>query len=269
MKITSLLNYGLALMILQPLLILAADRDVVQNAGDPLTMSPYTPVNITTVSGITYPSCTITRVEPDGISISYYKGIIKIPFEDLSKEFQKRYDYNPSNAVAYTQFVIQKQAEERKATEAAAAIAARERLQPPPSGAVPVPLDASEALKGQALIAAQTVQNMVQQLGETPEQFQARQRSAIHEAIRQSGQTPMADVDRMVKNGKVEVLPPAPGVVAAEAVQNMVQQLGESQEQFQARKRAALHNVMVQLEGESMEEFEARKRAAYGSGVEP
>jgi len=269
MKITKLLNYGFVLMILSPFLVQAADTGPVQNTGDLYIVYENIPMDLKTESGVMYPGCTITRVEPDGVSISYVKGIAKIPFEDLSKEIQKRYNYNPSNAAAYTQSMVRKQVEASQAAASAAAARARTEAQLPPKGDFPAAISEQEIPKGQALIAAQTVQNMVQQLGESPEQFQARQRAAIYEAIRQSGQVPVAEIDRLVKSGKVEVVPPAPGLVAAEAVQNMVQQLGESQAQFQARKRAALRDAMVQLEGESMEQFEARKRAAYGSGVEP
>ena len=68
-------------------------------------------IDITTKSGVAYTNCTITRVEPNGITVLHAVGIAKIPFTELPKELQAKYNYNPTNAVAYTRSVNQKQAE--------------------------------------------------------------------------------------------------------------------------------------------------------------
>lgn len=57
--------------------------------------------DITTQSGQVYTSCKITRVEPDGITVMYAKGITKIPFADLPDDLQKKYHYDPQKARAY------------------------------------------------------------------------------------------------------------------------------------------------------------------------
>lgn len=85
---------------------------------------------IATLSGVVYTSCRVTSVEPDGITVFYAKGIVKIPFTDLSEEYRTKYRYNPSNAVAYATKMNQKQAEAWATAQArqqeAAAAAARE-----------------------------------------------------------------------------------------------------------------------------------------------
>lgn len=44
----------------------------------------------------------ISRVEPDGVVISFSGGIVKIPFNELSPEIQKKYGYDPQAAAAYS-----------------------------------------------------------------------------------------------------------------------------------------------------------------------
>lgn len=79
-------------------------------------------VDITTKSGVAYTNCTITSVEPNSITFFHATGIAKIPFTDISDELQAKYNYNPTNAVAYTQSVNQKQEEEVKRRKSEAAI---------------------------------------------------------------------------------------------------------------------------------------------------
>lgn len=67
-------------------------------------------VDITTQSGQVYKNAKITRVEPDGITVMYSKGIAKVPFTDLSEEYRKEYGYDPEQASAYSI----KMAEERQ-----------------------------------------------------------------------------------------------------------------------------------------------------------
>lgn len=58
-------------------------------------------LTITTTSGVIYSDCIIMRVEPDGISVSYSKGIIKIPFPDLSESYRNKFGYDPEKAKVY------------------------------------------------------------------------------------------------------------------------------------------------------------------------
>jgi hypothetical protein len=60
-----------------------------------------TKTNITTAIGLVYTNVVVQRVEPDGITLMTRKGMTKIPFSELTKDLQKQYNYNPSNAVAY------------------------------------------------------------------------------------------------------------------------------------------------------------------------
>jgi hypothetical protein len=57
--------------------------------------------DITTTSGKVYKHTTVTRVEPDGLVIKFAGGVVKIPFTELSKELQQRYDYDPEAAANF------------------------------------------------------------------------------------------------------------------------------------------------------------------------
>lgn len=64
---------------------------------------PCFAVDITTISGQTYSNVTIMRSEPDSLVAMTRKGICRIPFAEVSRELQVKYNYNPSNAAAYAQ----------------------------------------------------------------------------------------------------------------------------------------------------------------------
>lgn len=49
----------------------------------------------------------ISRVEPDGIVITFSGGIVKIPFTELSPEIQKKYRYTPDAAADFQQKAYQ------------------------------------------------------------------------------------------------------------------------------------------------------------------
>ena len=70
-----------------------------------------------TVNGKEYKNATLSRVEPDGIVIKFSGGIVKIPFTELSKELQEKYNYNAEAAEKFTA----ESAEEIKAANAKAA----------------------------------------------------------------------------------------------------------------------------------------------------
>jgi hypothetical protein len=53
-----------------------------------------------TVNGKEYKNATVTRVDPDGITVKFSGGLVKIPFSELSKELQDKYLYDPEKAAA-------------------------------------------------------------------------------------------------------------------------------------------------------------------------
>lgn len=73
-------------------------------------------IDLTTISGQTYSNAVIHRVEPDSLVVMISKGIVRIPFVDLSPEIQQQYGYNPTNAAAYTR---QREESNQKTAEAA------------------------------------------------------------------------------------------------------------------------------------------------------
>jgi hypothetical protein len=56
-----------------------------------------------TTDGKEYKNAKISRVEPDGIVITFSGGIVKIPFTKLSKELQRKYNYNPEAAKSFAE----------------------------------------------------------------------------------------------------------------------------------------------------------------------
>jgi hypothetical protein len=51
-----------------------------------------------TLNGKEYKDATVTRVEPDGITVKFSGGLVKIPFTELPKDLQDKYHYNPKAA---------------------------------------------------------------------------------------------------------------------------------------------------------------------------
>lgn len=64
-----------------------------------------------TTDGITYKSCTVTKVEPDGLTVMHSEGAGKIPFAKLPADIQQKYNFNPAAAETYAS----EQAAKRKA----------------------------------------------------------------------------------------------------------------------------------------------------------
>jgi hypothetical protein len=67
-----------------------------------------------------YKNAKISRVEPDGIVITFSGGIVKLPFVELPRDVQKKYGYDSQVAATYTAEENQKQtalAQQRKADE--------------------------------------------------------------------------------------------------------------------------------------------------------
>lgn len=57
--------------------------------------------HITTLSGKTYENCRVRAVTPHEISIYHTRGIARIPFSDLPRNYQLRYGYDPEKEAAY------------------------------------------------------------------------------------------------------------------------------------------------------------------------
>jgi len=55
-----------------------------------------------TINGKEYKDATVSRVEADGITIKFSGGIVKVPFTELPKEVQQRFNYNPEKAAEYS-----------------------------------------------------------------------------------------------------------------------------------------------------------------------
>lgn len=64
-----------------------------------------------TTDGMTYKECTVTKIEPDGLTIIYSDGAAKLPYSKLSTELQQKYAYDSRAAEKYTS----EQAAKRKA----------------------------------------------------------------------------------------------------------------------------------------------------------
>jgi hypothetical protein len=60
-----------------------------------------------TIEGKEYKNVKVSRVEPDGIVISFSGGIVKIPFTELSPEVQKKYGYDAKAAGDFQQQTYQ------------------------------------------------------------------------------------------------------------------------------------------------------------------
>jgi hypothetical protein len=73
-----------------------------------------------TIEGKDYKNVKVSRVEPDGIVITFSGGIVKLPFAELSPDVQKKYGYDSSAAAAYSAKEYEKQtalSQQRKADE--------------------------------------------------------------------------------------------------------------------------------------------------------
>jgi tRNA_anti-like len=55
-----------------------------------------------TIDGKEYKKATVSRVEPDGIVITFSGGIVKLPFVELPPDVQTKYGYDSKAAAAYS-----------------------------------------------------------------------------------------------------------------------------------------------------------------------
>ena len=60
-----------------------------------------------TTDGKEYKNAKVSRVEPDGIVITFSGGTIKIPFTKLSEELQRKYNYDPEAAKSFAEHTEQ------------------------------------------------------------------------------------------------------------------------------------------------------------------
>ena len=63
-------------------------------------ITPVLADDFKTVNGKEYKNATVTRVESDGITVKFSRGLVKVPFSELSKELQNKYLYDPEKAAA-------------------------------------------------------------------------------------------------------------------------------------------------------------------------
>jgi hypothetical protein len=208
----------------------AADTGTVQRITAVSTQTTDR-VDITTLNGVTYTNCRISRAEPDGITVFYAKGIAKIPFAELPEEYRTKYNYNPTNAAAYTRAVNQRQSEAwtrqqtdlkkqqqqtvaeeaRRAADAAAKRSAAVQSKTPPSGVVRVSEEEdAEIPSGQNVtVIIERKKSQSELLGEV--------------------------YDRRYKEAK--------------ATKGIVRQVGESQAAFEARRKAAIDAALGHKSG--------------------
>jgi len=59
--------------------------------------------DLATLDGKVFKDYTVTKVEPDGLSIRHAEGMAKIPFHRLPEEMQKEHGYDPFHAYDYDQ----------------------------------------------------------------------------------------------------------------------------------------------------------------------
>jgi len=68
-----------------------------------------------TIDGREYKNVKVSRVEPDGITITDNKSlIVKLPFAELTKDVQARFGYSPDKAAEYSAEQNRRQDELRK-----------------------------------------------------------------------------------------------------------------------------------------------------------
>ena len=72
-----------------------------------------------TMEGKEYKGATVTRVEPDGIVVKSKSGISKLYFVELPSDVQRRFNYDPHQASAYSAVQASNYAEIQKQEEEA------------------------------------------------------------------------------------------------------------------------------------------------------
>jgi hypothetical protein len=83
-----------------------------------------------TLDGKEYKNATVTHVEPDGIVVKTKSGISKIYFQELPRDVQQRFNYDPQHAAAYSaqqNAAIQKNSEQLGKEQAGTQSTAQQR----------------------------------------------------------------------------------------------------------------------------------------------
>jgi hypothetical protein len=83
-----------------------------------------------TDNGKEYKNATVTHVEPDGIVVKTKSGISKIYFQELPRDVQQRFNYDPQHAAAYSaqqNAAIQKNSEQPGKEQAGTQSTAQQR----------------------------------------------------------------------------------------------------------------------------------------------
>lgn len=75
--------------------------------------------DLTTTDGKLYKNVTVTKVEPDGLSVSHETGTAKLLFTKLPEDLQRKHNYDPAKAEAFVQERNRKRAELESILEAA------------------------------------------------------------------------------------------------------------------------------------------------------
>jgi hypothetical protein len=69
-----------------------------------------------TIDGKEYKNVKVSRVEPDGVVITFSGGIVKIPFTELPPEIQAKFGYNPQAAADYQKASLRSRTTQSAAT---------------------------------------------------------------------------------------------------------------------------------------------------------
>jgi hypothetical protein len=80
-----------------------------------------------TINGKEYKNAKVSGVEPDGIVITFSGGIVKVPFNELSPEMQKKHRYDPQAEADFRQQQYQADVERARQTAEAQQRRAEER----------------------------------------------------------------------------------------------------------------------------------------------
>ncbi len=129
-----------------------------------------------TINGQEYKNATVSRVEPDGIVITFSGGIVKIPFTELSLEIQKKYGYDSKAAADFQQQTYQ--TDVLRAHQSAEAGEKRRQELPSVNRSQPQPAPAAPAERQAILRVGQNVPVY------TLQQLEVEQFSLIDNAIR-------------------------------------------------------------------------------------
>jgi hypothetical protein len=73
--------------------------------------------DFTTLKGKEYKNAKVSRVEADGVVLVYKSGVVKVYFDELPEQIQKRFGYDPAKAENERKSLEEKRIEEQKSAE--------------------------------------------------------------------------------------------------------------------------------------------------------